>query len=189
MSARPTKTVASTRVEMSEVMTPGHANFLGKVFGGSILSLLDLCAYTTASRFAENVCVTASFDRVDFHEPIEVGEFVTFVGTVTYAGRTSVEVTIEVFAEDILRRTRRHTNTARVTMVALKDNRPCPVPGLAFESPAEKVKFLEGRLRRELRAAHSTEFDSLAQMFREADEATLDRLMSEPSLVGAKQVL
>jgi acyl-CoA hydrolase len=174
---------------MSEVMTPGHANFLGKVFGGSILSLLDLCAYTTASRFAENVCVTASFDRVDFHEPIEVGEFVTFVGTVTYAGRTSVEVTIEVYAEDILRRTRRHTNTARVTMVAIKDNRPCPVPALAFESREEKVRFLEGRLRRELRAAHSTEFDAVATLFRDAGDATLDRLMAEPSLVAAKQVL
>jgi acyl-CoA hydrolase len=183
------KTVASTRVEMSEVMTPGHANFLGKVFGGSILGLLDLCAYTTASRFAGNVCVTASFDRVDFHEPIEVGEFVTFVGTVTYAGRTSVEVTIEVFAEDILRRTRRHTNTARVTMVALKDNRPTTVPKLLFESSAEKVRFLEGRLRRELRSEHATEFESVAQMFRHADEAKLDALMATPSLLSARQVL
>lgn len=189
MGERPTKTVASTRVEMSEVMTPGHANFLGKVFGGSILSFLDLCAYTTASRFAENVCVTASFDRVDFHQPIEVGEFVTFVGTVTYAGRTSVEVTIEVYAEDILRHVRRHTNTARVTMVAIKDDRPCPVPALAFESREEKVHFLEGRLRRELRAAQSTEFESFAAMFRDADEERLDRLMGEPSLMGARQVL
>ncbi|MHB8634922.1 MAG: acyl-CoA thioesterase [Fimbriimonadaceae bacterium] len=174
---------------MSEVMTPGHANFLGKVFGGSILSFLDLCAYTTASRFAENVCVTASFDRVDFHEPIEVGEFVTFIGAVTYAGRTSVEVTIEVFAEDILRRTRRHTNTARVTMVAIKDNRPCAVPRLEFETREEKVRFLEGRLRRELKAAHATEFDSAATVFRDAEDASLDRLMAEPSLVAAKQVL
>ena len=174
---------------MSEVMTPGHANFLGKVFGGSILSLLDLCAYTTASRFAENVCVTASFDRVDFHEPIEVGEFVTFVGTVTYAGRTSVEVTIQVFAEAILRGTRRHTNTARVTMVAIKDNRPTQVPMLAFESPEEKVRFLEGRLRRELRAAHATDFESVARVFRSAAEDLLDRLMDEPSLLNVKHVL
>jgi acyl-CoA hydrolase len=183
------KSVASTRVEMSEVMTPGHANFLGKVFGGSILSLLDLCAYTTASRFAGNVCVTASFDRVDFHEPIEVGEFVTFVGTVTYAGRTSVEVTIEVFAEDVLSQKRRHTNTARVTMVAIKENKPTTVPKLRFESVAEKVRFLEGRLRRELRAAHATDFESVAQVFRSADEATIDRLMNEPSLLNVKHVL
>lgn len=184
-----TKTVASTRVEMSEVMTPAHANFLGKVFGGAILSLLDLCAYTTASRFASEVCVTASFDRVDFHEPIEVGEFVSFIGTVTYAGRTSVEVTIEVFAEDILRHTRRHTNTARVNMVAIRNNKPTAVPKLICETGHEKVRFLEGRLRREMRSAQASEFESVAGVFRDADDATLERLMGEPSLLKAKQVL
>src|SRR5256885_16968458 len=109
------KTVASTRVDMSEVMTPGEANFLGNVFGGVILSKMDLCAYVTASRFSGEICVTASIDRVDFHEPIEVGEVVKMTGFVTYVGRTSVEVTIEVYAENIFKNTRRHTNTARIT--------------------------------------------------------------------------
>ena len=81
---------------MSEVMQPQDANFLGKVFGGAILAKIDLCAYATSSRFAGTICVTASFDRVDFHEPIEVGDLVTFVGHVSYVGRTSVEVTIEI---------------------------------------------------------------------------------------------
>ena len=112
------KPVSSTRVEMSEVMTPTHANFLGKVFGGSILALLDLVAYATASRFAGTVCVTASFDRVDFHMPIEVGELVTCIGSVSFVGRTSVEVTVEVYAENIFEGLRRHTNTARITMVS-----------------------------------------------------------------------
>ncbi len=140
---------------MSEVMTPSHANFLGKVFGGSILSLLDLCGYLTASKFAGNICVTASFDRVDFHDPIEVGEFVAFVGRVSYAGRTSVEVTIEVFSENVVSGVRRHTNTARVTMVSMKDGKPCPVPKLVCETREEKIDFLKGRLRRELRASVS----------------------------------
>ena len=110
----PPKTPSSTRLEMTELVA-GRCNFLGKAFGGAILSMIDLCAYATASRFAGSVCVTASIDRVDFHEPIEVGEMVTMVGIVSYVGRTSVEVTIEVFAEDIYKQTRRHTNTARVT--------------------------------------------------------------------------
>src|SRR5580692_11279609 len=154
---------------MSEVMTPGHANFLGKVFGGSILSLLDLCAYTTASRFAGAICVTASFDKVDFHEPIEVGEFVKFIGTVTYAGRTSVEVTIEVHAEDIVRRVTRHTNTARVTMVAIEAGKPVPVPKLVCETRKDRIGFLEGRLRRELRSYQSDEFTKIAGVIRAAD--------------------
>ncbi len=83
------RTTSSTRTEMSEVMQPQDANFLGKVFGGAILAKIDLCAYATSSRFAGTICVTASFDRVDFHEPIEVGELVTFVGVVSYVGSTS----------------------------------------------------------------------------------------------------
>jgi acyl-CoA hydrolase len=183
------KTVSSTRVEMSEVMTPAHANFLGKVFGGAILSLLDLCAYTTASRFAGHVCVTASFDKVDFHEPIEVGEFVSFIGTVTYAGRTSVEVTIEVFSEDIVRRIRRHTNTARVTMVAIHADRPTAVPKLICETREDKVRFLEGRLRRELRKRRAEEFEQLAGAFRSATDEELEGLLAAKSLAELRQVL
>lgn len=171
------KTVASTRVEMSEVMTPTHANFLGKVFGGSILSILDLVAYATASRFAGEICVTASFDRVDFLKPIEVGEIVTCVGTVTYVGRTSVEVTIEVSAESVYEGIRRHTNTARVTMVAIKDGKPTEVPRLICETREEKIRYLEGKMRRELRAKHREEHAATSARLREADEATLDAML------------
>jgi acyl-CoA hydrolase len=95
------KTVSSTFIRISELMTPNDANFLGKVFGGAILSHLDHCAYVTASRFAGRVCVTASFDRVDFISPIDVGELVHMEGHVEFAGRTSVQTRIEVYAENI----------------------------------------------------------------------------------------
>ncbi|MBI1755955.1 MAG: acyl-CoA thioesterase [Fimbriimonas ginsengisoli] len=182
MSAKP---ASASRVEMSEVMTPNDANFLGKVFGGRVLSMLDIAAYATASRFAGHVCVTASVDRVDFHEPIEVGELVTCVGTVTYVGRTSLEVTIEVFAENVLKGERRHTNTARVTMVAMDEAlRPVEVPRLICETREEKVRFLEGRLRREIRGAHQSEFERLAAGFAAASDARLDELLAAPSLMG-----
>lgn len=165
------KTVSDSRVVMSKVMEPTDANFLGKVFGGSILSLLDLVAYATASRFAGNICVTASFDRVDFHEPIEVGELVICEGRVSYTGRTSVEVTIEVYAENIFEQARRHTNTARVTMVAIKDGRPVPVPSLVCETREDRLQFLEGQFRRSYRtrqreelAAQVAELESLSDI-------------------------
>ena len=143
------KTVASTLVKMSELMTPSDANFLGKVFGGSILSLLDHCAYVTASRFAGRVCVTASFDRVDFHSPIEVGELVHMEGRVEFAGRTSVQTRIEVYAENISAGTMRHTNSCVVTMVAIDETgKPTPVPELVAETREEKLRLLEGRARR-----------------------------------------
>lgn len=176
------KTVSSSRLQMAEVIEPNDANFLGKAFGGAILAKIDLCAYATASRFAEAICVTASFDRVDFHEPIEVAELVTFEGFVSYVGRTSVEVTIQVYAENVLSSMRRHTNTARVTMVALKDGRPHEVPRLICETRDDKIRFLEGKLRRELRSAQQEEFDRLAAAFRTAEDAELDRLLQAERL-------
>jgi acyl-CoA hydrolase len=167
---------------MSQVMTPNDANFLGKVFGGAILSMIDLTAYATASRFAGNVAVTASFDRVDFHEPIEVGEVVTCVGHVTYAGRTSMEVTIEVFAENVLAGARRHTNTARVTMVAIKGTTPTPVPKLVCETRDDKAAFLEGRIRRELRDIVRRRRASLSKAIRELSDDELDRAMKSEDL-------
>ena len=178
------KTVASSRVDMSEVMTPNDANFLGKVFGGRVLALLDLVAYATASRFAGTICVTASFDRVDFHEPIEVGELVSCVGSVSYVGRTSVEVTIEVSASNVLTGVSRHTNTARVTMVAIDaQGKPQAVPRLICETREDKQRFLEGRLRRELRGQQREEFNRLAQQFLDATDEELDAHLASESLI------
>jgi acyl-CoA hydrolase len=184
--SRPLKTVEESRVVMSRVMEPTDANFLGKVFGGSILSLLDLCAYATASKFAGNICVTASFDRVDFHEPIEVGELVVCEGFVSFTGRTSVEVTIQIYADNILTGAHRHTNTARVTMVAIKEGRPVEVPMLDCRSIDDKRRFLEGRLRRELRAVNRAEFDRHVARFAAADEAELNRLLGLEKLLDSE---
>lgn len=182
MAEIPAKTVSSTRVEMAEIMEPQHANFLQKVFGGVILAKIDLCAYYVASRFAETVCVTASFDRVDFLQPIEVGELVSFIGYVTYVGRTSVEVTIDVFADNIFGGVRRHTNTARVTMVAIKDNRPTEVPRLICETRDDKAKYLEGKFRRELRTRQNEESKRLKESIAEANDAQLDAMLSQESI-------
>jgi acyl-CoA hydrolase len=172
---------------MSEVMTPTGSNFLGKVFGGTILSLLDLVAYATSSRYAGAISVTASFDRVDFHEPIEVGEIVSCEGLVSYVGRTSMEITIEAYAENVFTGVKRHTNTARVTMVALKDNKPAEVPRLICETAEDKIRFLEGKLRRELRGLQRQDFDRLAATFRTADDAELNKLIENKTLLGSEK--
>lgn len=178
------KTVSSTRTEMSEVMQPNDANFLNKVFGGTILSLIDLCAYATSSRFAGGICVTASFDRVDFHEPIDVGELVSMIGYVTYVGRTSVETTIEVFAQNVFTGNKRHTNTARVTMVAMDENlKPKAVPKLICETRDEKIQFLEGRVRRELRGLQREELKRIAAQYYEASDSELDELLVTDKLI------
>lgn len=182
MSNVSAKTVASSRTETSQVMTPNDANFLGKVFGGAILSMIDLCAYATASRFAGNVSVTASFDRVDFHESINMGEVVTCIGHVSYVGRTSMEITIEVYAEDVMTETRRHTNTARVTMVAIKENHPVEVPRLICETRDQKVAFLEGMMRRDLRAKRKEQQEQMEHRLHEMTQEELEEQWTSPHL-------
>jgi len=173
------KTVTETRVTVAQLTTPNDANHLGKVFGGSILSMIDLAAYTCATRFAEYVCVTASFDRVDFLHAIDVGELVTMHAFVSYVGRTSIEVTIEVIAEDPLQRSPRTTNTARVTMVALHDGRPVEVPRLICETRDDRIRFLIGRLRRDRRNVHRKEFEDIVRGFRAMDDLELERRVAE----------
>jgi acyl-CoA hydrolase len=165
---------------MSEVMTPGDANFLGNVFGGRILSLMDLCAYVTSARYSGCICVTASFDKVDFHEPIEVGEVVSLTGMVTYVGRSSIEVTIEVYAENVLKGQSRHTNTARVVMVAMQDGKTVEVPRLVPESREEKIRFLMGRFRRKHNVRYAEERAQTLADFEAATDAQLDELLANP---------
>ncbi|MBC8066455.1 MAG: acyl-CoA thioesterase [Chlorobia bacterium] len=175
--------VSHSRVEMAQIMQPNDANFLGKVFGGRILEMIDLCAYAASSKHAGRICVTASFDRVDFHEPINVSELVTMIGCVTYVGRTSLEVTIEVYAQNLQTSDKRHTNTARVTMVALDANgKPVAVPGLVAETRDDKLRFLQGKLRRELRTEQRDEFDSKAAAFAIATDQEIEDLLAAEKL-------
>ena len=165
-------------------MQPNDANFLGKVFGGRILEMIDLCAYAASSKHAGRICVTASFDRVDFHEPINVGELVTMIGYVSFVGRTSLEVTIEIYAQNLQTSDKRHTNTARVTMVAIDSNgKPVAVPGLVPETREEKVRLLEGKVRRELRIKQRGELEAKTADFTRATDAEIEILMKADQLV------
>ena len=104
---------------MSVLMTPDLANFTGNVHGGDLLKMLDQVAYACASRYSGGYVVTLSVDQVIFREPIHVGELVTFLASVNYVGKTSMEVGIRVQAENIQNRTIRHTNSCYFTMVAV----------------------------------------------------------------------
>src|SRR5438045_2835162 len=103
---------------MSQLMLPQHVNFGGVVYGGTILSIADSVAYVCAARHAGPLCVTASVDRVDFREPIKIGDVVTFLASVNYVGRTSMEIGIKILAEDIRTNKKRHTNSCYFTMVS-----------------------------------------------------------------------
>lgn len=152
MTKRASKPVSESQHETSELMMPHHANNLGHVFGGVMLSMMDKTAAVAAFRHCRLNVVTASIDRVDFREPIHVGDLVVMKSSVNYVGRTSMEVGVRVEAEELLTGRRRHTNSCYLTFVAVDRNgRPIEIPGIVPESPEEQRRFQAAQQRREVR--------------------------------------
>lgn len=140
-------------LEMSVLMTPDYANFIGNVHGGDLLRFLDQVAYACASRYSGHHCVTLSVDKVMFKEPIHVGELVSFHASVNYTGRSSMEIGIRVEAQNIQTREVRHTNSCYFTMVAVEDGKTVAVPPLAIETELQKERFERAKKRRNLSLA------------------------------------
>jgi acyl-CoA hydrolase len=147
-----TRAVRESQHETSELMMPQHANVLGHVFGGVILSMMDTTAAVASFRHARNACVTVSIDRVDFREPIHVGDLIIMKASVNYTGRTSMEIGVRVEAEDMISGRRRHTNSCYLTFVAVDRNgRPIEVPQIVPETPDEQRRFAAAKERRRRR--------------------------------------
>ncbi len=148
----PGRSCRESQHEASEIMMPQHANNLGHVFGGVILSMMDRTAAVAAIRHARNACVTVSIDRVDFREPIHLGDLVIMRASVNFVGRTSIEVGVRVEAEDLITGARRHTNSCYMTFVAVDRNgRPIPVPPVIPETDDEKRRYAAAQERRRVR--------------------------------------
>ena len=152
-TARPAaRTVQNSQHETSEIMMPQHSNVLGHIFGGVILSMMDRTAAVSAFRHARNACVTVSIDRVDFREPIHVGDLIIMKSSVNFTGRTSMEVGVRVEAEDMISGNRRHTNSCYLTFVAIDRNgRPMEIPQVQPETPIEQRRYAAAQERRRRR--------------------------------------
>lgn len=166
---RPVKSVSASRHETSELMMPQDANNMGHIFGGVILSMMDKTAAIAAFRHCRLSVVTASIDRVDFREPIHLGDLVVMKASVNYAGRTSMEVGVRVEAEELLTGRRRHTNSCYLTFVAVDRNgRPMEVPEVQPETPDEFRRFEAAQERRRRRLEEREQERALAEQSRRA---------------------
>lgn len=147
---------------MTLLMTPDRANFSGKVHGGQVLKLLDEVAFACASCYSGNEVVTLSVDQVLFKDPITIGELLTFLASVNYTGRTSMEVGINVLAESVRERTERHVVTCYFTMVALGDDgRPALMPPLQLNTTVSQQRYRSAELRRGLRQEVSARYGEI----------------------------
>jgi uncharacterized protein (TIGR00369 family) len=148
--------IRDSRVTLQQLMLPPHANAMGNVHGGVILKIADEAAAICAMRHARRQCVTVAIDSVSFHSPVHVGELLALEASLTYVGRTSLEVRVNVHAEDPISGVITHTNSAYFVFVALdQDGQAVQVPELELESDEERERYAEATVRQKLRIARS----------------------------------
>ena len=146
------KTPDDSKAEVIIRMFPSDANPAGNVFGGAILKHIDMVAGIVAQRHSQTNAVTVSMDKISFLKPVFVGNVLFVTARVNYVQKSSMEIEVNVEAEDIAKGTRVHTGNAFVTFVALDSNgKPVSVPKLRIESPEDQKRFEEGKLRMERR--------------------------------------
>jgi acyl-CoA hydrolase len=137
---------------MVQLVLPNDANTLGNVLGGMVLHWIDLAAAVVAHRHCRSEAVTASIDQVSFLAPIRVGQVAMIAARMTFAGRTSMEIRVDVHSEDLLSGERQQTSTAYVTFVAIDGKgRPKPVPPLILETEDERREARDAETRRAAR--------------------------------------
>jgi uncharacterized protein (TIGR00369 family) len=137
-------------------MLPAHANPMGNVHGGVILKIADEAAAICAMRHAQRQCVTVAIDSVSFHSPVHVGELLALHASLSYVGRTSMEIRVAVHAEDPITGLVTHTNSAHFVFVALDEaGAVTTVPQLELETDEERAFFEAGRERQAERVARA----------------------------------
>jgi acyl-CoA hydrolase len=135
-----------------ELVLPNDANTMGNVLGGRVLHWIDLAAAIVAHRHCRTEAVTASMDEVSFLAPIRVGQIAVIAACMTFVGRTSMEIRVDVQSEDLMSGERRRTSTAYLTFVAVdKNGRPADVPPLLLETEEEKREARAAEARRKER--------------------------------------
>jgi uncharacterized protein (TIGR00369 family) len=147
------KPVSASQTTITELMIPSYANFGGKIHGGILLSLMDKVAYACSSKHAGAYCVTVSVDKVEFLQPVEVGELVSMHASVNYVGNSSMIIGIRVEAQNVKRGTIKHTNSCFFTMVAKGDDeKPTQVPRLVLENREQVKRFIEAMKMKEIKS-------------------------------------
>ncbi len=153
------KSSKESRVSITELMLPAHSNFGGKVHGGYILNLMDQIAFACASKHSRSYCVTASVNKVDFLNPIEVGDLVTLKASINYTGRSSMVVGVRVESENIKTGKKTHCNSSYFTMVAKGiDGKSKSIPGLIINDVQGVRRFARSIQRKSEASSRSTRF-------------------------------
>ena len=154
------KRTEDSQIILTELMLPSHSNFSGKIHGGYILSLMDQIAFACASKHSGNYCVTASVNKVNFLNPIEVGELVTLKASINYTGNTSMVVGVRVESENIQSGVCKHCNSSYFTMIAKdKGGENTRVPGIIIDTKQKARRFLRSIETRKSYLSRENKYD------------------------------
>jgi acyl-CoA hydrolase len=154
MSALAARPRSASTTEMTEYVLPQHANVRGTVFGGQIMAWIDLCGAVCAQRHASRPCVTAFVDDLHFKRPVHVGQVVLLRAQLTATFRTSMEIEVSVYGEDMFSGERWPTVECLATFVAMGDDgRPARIPPLLLESDNDREIQAAAEARRRGRLA------------------------------------
>lgn len=146
MDARP---VSLSQTTMTELVHPEHTNALGSIFGGVIMSWIDIAAAIAAQRHSRKQVVTASLDGMQFIQPVYKGWVVNLRASVNFASRRSMEVGVRVDAENPITGEMFHTASAYLTFVAIgQDGKPVEIPPVKPETLEQVRRFEAGERRR-----------------------------------------
>jgi acyl-CoA hydrolase len=148
------RTVAQSRSDYAEICLPNDANTLGNMLGGHVMHLVDLCGAIAGMRHARCAVVTASIDKMTFLHPVHVGELVRLKSQVNRVFRTSMEVGVKVWVENLTTGTLRHTSSAYLTFVGLDPaGNKVLLPPAVPETDEDKRRYTEAAERRAYRLA------------------------------------
>lgn len=142
------KTVSESATTQVQILTQANLNGYQRLFGGQLMSWMDIVAAVTARRHSGKNVTTACVDKLEFHKPAHANDTLVITGEIVYVGRTSMEVRVRAYVEE-LNGSKDLTNEARFIMVALDENeKPTPVPGLLLENAEQRALWDEAAARR-----------------------------------------
>jgi len=155
------RTVWHSSVTLAQLMLPHHANLAGYVHGGEIMKLMDNAGGVVAARHAHTNTVTAKVEEINFLEPVRVGDVALVHASLTFVGRSSMEIRVQVETENLFTEKRQQALSAYFIYVALdKAGKPTEVPPLLITTEEGQRLFEEGKKRYEERKKHNSSFTS-----------------------------
>lgn len=151
MAERRKKKLSDSYTTQVHILTQGNLNGYNRLFGGTLMSWMDIVAGVVARRHSERNVTTVRVEDLEFKAPAHANDTLMLTGHITHVGTTSMEVCVHVYVE-ALTGERQLINQAYFVMVALDENeKPTIVPELILETDQQKADWKQAEERRKRR--------------------------------------